>query len=119
MDKNRVAGSIKEIKGAAKDRAGRRHCADSARHDGCGSRRSSACGARAGCAPPVAHAYERHYAHHYAWRNGDRYAYSYGYNLGAAAVGGVIGSIMGAGVAAAYPYSCANYYYGPYNGCSD
>src|SRR5271155_1192459 len=58
----------------------------------------------------VAHAH----GHHYVWRNGHRYAYGYGYNPGAAVVGGVLGA------AAAYPYDCGGYAYGPYDGsCSD
>ena len=60
-----------------------------------------------------AHEYvaRNHVAHrHYAWRNGHRYAY--GYNPGAAVAAGVIG-----GVAAGYPYSCDDSYYGSYGAC--
>jgi hypothetical protein len=64
----------------------------------------------------VAHGYAGHHVHHYAYRHGHRYA-GYGYNPGAA----VVGTALGLGAAAAYPYGCDPYSYGPWgsNGCAD
>ena len=64
----------------------------------------------------TAHHNVHRYAHHYAHRYGHRYAYGYGYNPGAAAAAGVIGGILG-GLVGGYPYSCDDYYYGPYGAC--
>ncbi len=64
----------------------------------------------------VAHGYAGHHAHHYAYRHGRRYA-GYGYNPGMA----VVGAALGLGAAAAYPYGCDPYSYGPWgsNACAD